>query len=387
MKNLFLLLTIILLIAGCTSKDNFIIDGNIADGGGEKIYLYQISLTGEIPVDSINIKKNGDFKFRLDALKNPEFYKLQFSPDNFITLLGDTTEHITVTGNIQSFAKNYRVENSQGSSLVQILGDRIVNLRSKVDSLTNLYTSLSDEDKSLRLEDIGNNLNTEIDNYKKWVGEFVMDNPRSFAAYYALFLTLSDNTSVLNIWDKKEQIYFAAIATSLNLEYPEAERVKQLYGMVLSVKAEQRKAEVLQQLTSEATESIPELKEKDVDGNEIALSSLRGKVVLLSFWATWDETSRRENQNLKRIYNKYKSRGFEVYQVGLERSKVIWESALLQDEIPWISVTDLAYTDSYAAKVYNVQKLPSNYLISRDGEIIGKDLFGDMLDERLGKAL
>ena len=387
MKHTFLLLTIIILIASCTSKDNFIIDGNIADGGGKKIYLYQINLTGEIPVDSANIKKNGDFKFRLGALKNPEFYKLQLSPDNFVTLLGDTTEHITVTGSIKSFAKNYKVENSQGSSLVQVLGDRIINLRSKVDSLTNLYTSLSDEEKNLRIEDISNNLNTEIDGYKKWIGEFVMDNHRSFAAYYALFLALSDNTPVLNIWDKKEQTYFATIATSLNLLYPDAERVKQLYGMVLSVKTEQRKAEVFEQLASEATESIPELNEKDVNGNEIALSSLKGKVVLLSFWATWDEASRRENQNLKRMYNKYKSRGFEIYQVGLERSKVIWESALLQDEIPWISVTDLAYTESYPARVYNVQKLPANYLISRDGEIIGKDLFGDMLDEKVGKAL
>ena len=387
MKQLFWSLIVILLVAGCSSKESFIIDGNIADGEGKKVYLFRMDLVGDVPIDSIKIKKNGNFKFSLKALKNPEFYKLQFSNENFITLLGDTTEHITVTGSVNSFAKNYKVENSQGSRFVQILGERVVNLRSKVDSLSNLYASMSDNEKTLRVEAISNELNAAVDEYKKWIGEFVFENPRSFASYYALFLTLSDNTPVMNIWDKQDQIYFAAIATSLNLEKPEAERVKQLYSMVLSVKKEQRKSEALEKLTSEATDKIPELKIKDVDGNEVALSSLRGKVVLLSFWATWDDASKRENQNLKRIYKKYKSRGFEVYQVGLERSKVVWESVLLQDEIPWISVTDLEYTESYAAKVYNVQQLPANYLISRDGEIIGKNLFNDMLDEKLGKVL
>lgn len=387
MKKQFILpILIFLLTVSCTEKKYFIIEGNIADGAKEKIFLYKMNLQGDVLIDSLKMK-NGDFKFKISPLEEPAFFKLQLTPNSFITLLGDTTEQIKITGVKDSFSRQYKVENSKGSEFVQQLTSKIKELRVKVDSLNNLYNSLSENEKVIRLDEIVNQLITEIDDYKKYIGEFVLSNPRSFASYYALFLTLSDNTLVLNIWDKKDQVYFGASATSLNLLYPESERVKHLYNYVLSVKREQRLSEHLEKIMSEATDEIPEIKVADVNGNEIALSSLRGKVVLLSFWASWDEVSRRENGHLKYIYEKYRKRGFEIYQVGLERNKVLWEGALQNDEIPWISVTDLQYTDSYPAKVYNISKIPANYLISRDGKIIGKDLFGSLLDDKLGEFL
>ncbi|MDR2927553.1 MAG: AhpC/TSA family protein [Cytophagaceae bacterium] len=387
MKKIFWLSLAVVLMAGCSDKNSLTIEGNISDAGNNKIFLYQMALSGDVLIDSLKVKSNGNFKFKLDALGEPAFFKLQLSPNSFITLLGDTTEHITVKGQKSSFAKNYAIEGSQGSANVKMLNGKIIALRTMVDSLTNIYNSLPDTEKEARAEAVSQELEAAIGEYKKWIGEFVLANTRSFASYYALFLTLSDNTPVMNIWDKNDQMYFAASGTSLNMFYPQAERVKQLCDMVLAVKAEQRKSAMLEKLTSEANSAIPEIKEKDVNGNEIALSSLHGKVVLLSFCATWDEASRQENRNLKRIYNKYRQRGFEIYQVYLERSKVLWESMLLQDEIPWISVTDLAYTNSYPARLYNVQKIPANYLISRDGDIIGKDLFNDMLDDKLRQLL
>jgi len=387
MKNQFIITLILtLLVASCTEKKYFIIEGNIADGGKEKLFLYRMDLRGDVFIDSLKMK-NGNFRFKLKPLEEPAFFKLQLTPNSFITLLGDTTEQIKVTGAKDSFSRQYKVENSQGSLFVQALVSKIKELRVKVDSLNNLYVSLSDNEKVIRLDDIGNEMISAIDDYKKYIGEFVLSNTRSFASYYALFLTLSDNTMVMNVWDKKDQIYFAASATSLNLMYPESERVKHLYSYVLSVKREQRLNDQIEKLMSEATDEIPDIKVEDVNGNEIALSSLRGKVVLLSFWASWDEVSRRENGFLKYVYEKYRSKGFEIYQVGLERSKVLWEGALQNDEIPWISVSDLQYTDSYPAKVYNISKIPANYLISRDGKIIGKDLFGSLLDDKLQQFL
>jgi peroxiredoxin len=226
-----------------------------------------------------------------------------------------------------------------------------------------------------------------MDEHKNFIGTFVMDNPRSFASYYALFQRLSDNTMVLNVMDKKEQIYFATIATSLNLLYPESLRVKQLYNYVLSAKAQEKQEQLLKELEAKAEETIPEINEKNIHGDSIALSSLRGKVVLLSFWASWDETSRRANAHLKKVYEKYHDQGFEIYQVSLDRSKVLWENAVVKDELPWINVSDLRYTDSYPARLYNVRQLPANYLISREGDIIGKNLFGTMLEEKLDEIL
>jgi thiol-disulfide isomerase/thioredoxin len=263
----------------------------------------------------------------------------------------------------------------------------ITSLRTKVDSLINFYQSLPEDKKQLQLKPVTDEVIEHINQYKETVGAFVMDNPRSFASYFALFLTLNDGNMVLNIMDKQDQVYFATIATSLDILYPKSPRVRQLYDMVLKAKSEQRKAQMIEIIANAEGSGLPEIKEHDLNGNEIALSSLKGKVVLLSFWASQDKASRRENQLLKPIYQKYKGKGFEVYQVGIERSRVLWESVLVQDEIPWISVSDLKYTESIAAKIYNVQQLPANYLISRDGQIIGKDLFGSRLEEKLKEVL
>ena len=387
MKQLFFFLILFVIVTSCSKKDVFTVEGTIEDGGGKKIALYRMDLDKDVAIDSVVIKKNGSFRFKTNRLTEPTFFKLQLTPTNFITLLGDTTEHIQIIAQAASLAKNYEVSNSLGSKQVQILKRQITGLRAKIDSITTYFQRLPQQERASQLERLSNEIVESINQYKRSIGDFVMENPRSFASYYALFLTLSDETMVLNVMDKQDQVYFATIATSLNLLYPESARVKQLYDYVLNVKTEQRKARMFEILANAEGSGLPEIKEKDVNGNEIALTSLKGKVVLLSFWASWDNTSRRENQNLKRIYQKYRGKGFEIYQVGLERSRVLWENALIQDEIPWISVTDLKYTDSFPARIYNVQQIPANYLISREGEIIGKDLFGSRLDEKLKEIL
>jgi len=185
--------------------------------------------------------------------------------------------------------------------------------------------------------------------------------------------------------DKQDQVYFSTLATSLNIYYPDSERVKHLYNFVLGAKSQQQQAAMNQYLMNNATAGFPDIEETDIKGNKIKLSSLKGKTVLLSFWASWDEASRKENNHLKKMYKKYHNKGFEIYQVSLDRSKVLWESAIVNDDLPWINVSDLRYTESYPARIYNVQNLPANYLISAEGEIIGKNLFGNRLTDKLSE--
>lgn len=387
MKQILILVLAVTLLAGCTHKEEFIVKGQIDNAAGEKIYLYRMDLTQDFPLDSFTIKRNGSFKIKQPKLQEPTFFKLALSPNRFITLLGDTTEVIEVSASKEQFSTNYAVRNSIGSKHIQMLNGEITSLRQQVDSLVNLYNTLPKTEQTQQAEAISTELTEIIDRYKAGIGTFVMDNPRSFASYYALFLTLSDETMVMNIMDKRDQVYFSTIATSLNLLQPESQRVRQLYDLVLNVKAEERKARLMEIVNSAAGSGAPDLSVGDINGQVITLSSLKGKVVLLSFSASWDKASVRENQQLKPIYDKYKQRGFEIYQVSLERSKVLWENDLAQNQIPWISVSDLTYTQSVAARTYNVQQIPANYLISREGDIIGKDLFGARLEEKLKEVL
>lgn len=137
-------------------------------------------------------------------------------------------------------------------------------------------------------------------------------------------------------------------------------------------------------------DKAPEINLPAPDGKTIALSSLKGKVVLVDFWASWCVPCRKENPNVVKAYKKYKGKnfkngkGFTVYGVSLDRTKFDWEQAVKDDGLEWpYNVSDLAYWGSVAAKAYGVQSIPTNFLIDGDGTIIGMSLKGAALEQAL----
>jgi len=384
MKQSLFTLLIILLVSACSTGDKFKISGSIDDGAGKMLYLQKMELNQTTTIDSVKLKKSGEFSFYGERLSEPTFLLLKMSDQNYITLLADTTEHIEVMANASNLEETYRLTNSIGSAYIQIFNKRMRILNSETERILKDFQDLKENDtvEKKRLEDEYRQL---ISDHKAFVGEFIMENPSSFAGYYALFQRFNDNSQVLNVMDKTDQVYFKTLATSLDIHYPDSERAKHLYNYILGVQVQQQRDELTQKLLKEAESGFPDIEEKTPEGDTIKLSSLKGKTILLSFWASWDKSSRKENNNLKKIYKKYNHKGFEIYQVSLDRSKVLWENAIDADELPWINVSDLRYTDSYPARLYNIQQLPSNYLISAEGEIVGKDLFGNRLSERLAE--
>ena len=385
MRNLLFLFIFLIAFSSC-KDNNFSVSGQFENASGETIIFQRLNLNGTEHIDSMKIKKDGSFEFEANKLMEPTFFQVTINPNRTLVLLIDSTENILVKGDMKAFDASVQVLQSEGSKELLKINKKAADLQKSIQSKLKEINDLTHED-SFKKEQLQGEINKEIEAYKEYIYNYIFENPRSFVSYYALFQNILD-LPIFDVMDPKDHISFATLATSLNMLYPESERVKHLYQYVLDAKATMKQQKLSNILLDNAeTVGSPEIEENDIDGNKVKLSDLRGKVVLLSFWAAWDEASRKENKNILKVYNKYHSKGFEVFQVSLDKSKVLWESAIKQDNLPWINVSDLKYTSSYWARLYNINKIPANYLISKNGDLIGKDLFGTMLDEKIADAL
>ncbi len=172
-------------------------------------------------------------------------------------------------------------------------------------------------------------------------------------------------------------IYFRTVADAVSETYPDSPYLVSLRNDVARMEA---RASLL---SSVQERSYPELEAPDMYGNPVKLSSLDGNVILVDFWSAEVGNSNALNADLKDIYRKYEDKGFRVYQVSVDTSKAAWIKAVQEQRLPWISVCDFRGEASPMLGTYNVRKLPSNFLIDRNGTIVGKDLYSTSLEKRL----
>ncbi|MCY1723437.1 TlpA disulfide reductase family protein [Prolixibacteraceae bacterium Z1-6] len=381
-RVLFFLVATVFILGSCKQDNQFTIRGKITHAEGESIYLEQLLTSSRKQIGETKINNKGEFEFK-GITGIPTFYLLKLTDHNFITLLVDSAETVVVEADAANFYREYNVSGSLGSEQVKLLDTKLKETRHKLDSLqslNNLYEGNPDYDEvrpnwAKKYDEI---VQEQID----FSTNFVRENPFAMASVLALYQKFNTDDQFYIVRDLQ---VMRTAASALNSIYPQSEQVKALYNNTLQYVRQQQAAK-MQQFIQEQGENSPDIILPDTDGNEVALSSLRGKVVLVQFWAAVDRGSRIQNPVLVEVYNKYKRKGFEIYQVSVDDNRSEWVDAIDQDKLTWINVGDMKGS-TQATTVYNVQSVPFNYLLDKDGVIVAKNLKGPALDKAIAQLL
>lgn len=368
-KILFFLIPV--LIVGCNKQETLKIHGTVPDAEGKYLVLEKIEINTPISLDSVKIKKSGNFKLEI-PVSEPDFYQLSFSNGNFVSLLGLPGENIGLKFKTNDLSSEYEITGSEGSILVQQLDVQLRNTLHEMDSITELYRSNMD---SPGFDSLSVSLNVSYNqlmlDQRKFLIGFILNNLSSLSSIKALYQKYNPETYILN--DIKDYQYLKLVTDTLSVYYPNSKHTKALRADFEKGLARVNMAR-MSKLVNESSIDHPDIALPTPEGDTISLSSLRGNYVLLTFWASWNQESVAKNLQLKSFYNKYKSKGFEIYQVSFDNKKEDWENAIRYDELPWINVSDLKYPESTIVGTFNVQKIPMNYFVEKDGTLSARDL-------------
>lgn len=379
MKIKYLFFLLLPAIVGCSQQGKFKIEGEVTDAEGKMLYIEQTGLLKTVALDSVKLKADGAYKFKLASPEYPEFYRLRVE-DKVINFAIDSTEHLVIKAAFENFATGYSVEGSEMNLQIKELRQSLSFIQAKANRLT---PQLSASERNALLSDV----EADIEKHKEMARKIILTNPRSSAAYFAIYQKIG-NTYLFSPYVKADKPYCAAVATAYNAFMPDYIRTKNLYGLVMDAIKAERKAKDSQawrEMLDNASAGYIDIELPDRSGNVRKLSELEGKVVLIDFSAYQMEKSVQYTFELRELYNKYSGRGFEIYQVSLDRSKLLWEESVAN--IPWVCVRDENGPESVAVSTYNVQSAPTVFLMNRKGEIIARNPDFSTLDASIAKLL
>ncbi len=371
LKKIFTALIVGLVVAAASCKQNatsstFTISGHIKNPKEGKIILTQEEdINGKKKKFIKEIEVGDDGKFSVDFDLEPHIYTIDFYDDKKITLAVNRGQRIEIQGDANDL-ENLRITGSEDTKKLQEYESfRKESLQRLVKSVREkLKDSGKTNDPSS--EEAGR---AEVENYEKHkdeLNDFVKTKMGNSIAVYATTLR----------WDGDKNIpLFESIAEAFSKKHGDIEIAKRVNEKVALLKA-----------TSVGGEAAS-IESRDRDGKAVKLMPAKAKITLVDFWASWCGPCRRESKTLGALYEKFKSRGFEIYGVSLDDDREKWQRAIEQDERTWTNVSSLKGFETSAAFDYAVTSLPAKFFIDSDGKIVAKNLSGKDLEEKLEALL
>ena len=358
------------------------ITGNITEAKDSVLYLDNMSLDGPQAIDSVRLGDDGAFTMKaLPANGGPEFYRLRIN-GRIINLSVDSTETITVRAKYPTMATDYEVEGSQNCLTIRELALKQMDLQRRLIDIQG--------DINLNPTAAQDSIIKCIEAYKQDVKmNYIYKEPMKASSYFALFQTLG-NMLIFNPRENAEDIKaFAAVATSWDTYYPEAVRGQNLHNIAIEGMKDLRIARQQDEMVVDASKvnvtNIIDIALPDNHGQTRRLTDLKGRVVIIDFHVFAAKESPARIMKLREIYNKYHAQGLEIFQVSFDPDMHFWKQQT--EALPWICVHDNRLTESPIFSQYNLQGLPTFFLMDRENVLHKRDAQIKDLDAEIRSLL
>lgn len=360
-------------MAGVTScnEKKFHIDGTITGAADSTLYFENMSLDGAVKIDSAKLSEDGTFAFDGTAPTAPEFYRLRIA-GQFINIAVDSTETINIKAQYPQMATQYEVSGSEDCQRIKELSLMQSSLQAQVNAIA--------RNPELGAQAVADSVSRIVEAYKTRVKtEYIFKAPMKASSYFALFQTIyagGQPVLLFNPRTSEQDIkVFGAVATSWDTFYPNEKRGENLHNIAIEgmkdvryLRSQQQAEEI--EASKVNTSGILDFTLTDNTGAARSLSSLKGNVVLLDFHLFADQNSMKRIMWLRELYNKYHAQGFQIYQVAIDGDEHFWKTQTAA--LPWIS-TRVDDNTSSVLQLYNVQQVPTFFLLDRSCNVVKRD--------------
>lgn len=360
-------------MAGVTScnEKKFHIDGTITGAADSTLYFENMGLDGAVKIDSAKLSEDGTFAFEGTAPTAPEFYRLRIA-GQFINIAVDSTETINIKAQYPQMATQYEVSGSEDCQRIKELSLMQSSLQAQVNAIA--------RNPELGAQAAADSVSRIVEAYKTRVKtEYIFKAPMKASSYFALFQTIyagGQPVLLFNPRTSEQDIkVFGAVATSWDTFYPNEKRGENLHNIAIEgmkdvryLRSQQQAEEI--EASKVNTSGILDFTLTDNTGAARSLSSLKGNVVLLDFHLFADQNSMKRIMSLRELYNKYHAQGFQIYQVAIDGDEHFWKTQTAS--LPWIS-TRVDDNTSSVLQMYNVQQVPTFFLLNRSCNVVKRD--------------